>query len=161
MVTSKEPPVKATRLYQSTQVSQKTSIKNKTDRSHCWMDSPRQVTENQQEEDELIKPQKLMNPVQASLQRRALHQELLFCHRRGVLPGRKPELQRVLENKKMEQLKKRELQPPSDLEVKLRRRQENTTYYELEEEKRRESLKNLPEFVRVRRTLKHIPAFSK
>lgn len=33
-------------------------------------------------------------------------------------------MQCVLENKRREQLKKRELQPPSDLEVKLRRRQE-------------------------------------
>lgn len=42
-----------------------------------------QVTENQQQEDsDLIKPRKLPNPVLASHQHRALHQELLFCHRR-------------------------------------------------------------------------------
>uniref|UniRef100_A0AAX7V7Z2 Uncharacterized protein n=1 Tax=Astatotilapia calliptera TaxID=8154 RepID=A0AAX7V7Z2_ASTCA len=31
---------------------------------------------------DLIKPRKLPNPVLASHQHRALHQELLFCHRR-------------------------------------------------------------------------------
>ncbi|XP_013857398.1 protein FAM107B isoform X2 [Austrofundulus limnaeus] len=150
------------RLYQSTQISQKMGIKNKTDRTHCWMNSPRQVTENQQqEEDDLIKPQKLINPLLASLQHRALHQELLFCHRRGVLPRRKPELQCVLENKRREQLKKRELQPASDLEMKLHRRQQKIQLYELEEKKWRESLQNVPEFVRVRQTLKHIPNFSR
>ncbi|XP_017290076.1 protein FAM107B [Kryptolebias marmoratus] len=156
-------PPAAMRLYQSTQIPQKISTKNKTDRAHCWTNWPRQVTENRrQEEDDLIEPRKLTNPVLASLQLRALHQELLFCHRRGVLPRRKPELQCVLENKRREQLKRRELQPPSDLEVKLHRRQQRLQLYELEEErKRRESLTNVPEFVRVRQTLRHIPNFSK
>uniref|UniRef100_A0A3B3V9B9 Uncharacterized protein n=1 Tax=Poecilia latipinna TaxID=48699 RepID=A0A3B3V9B9_9TELE len=96
------------------------------------------------DEYDLIKPQKLINPILASVQRRALHQELLFCHRRGMLPRKKSELQRVLESKNREQLKKTELslQPRSDLEVKLRRRQQRIQH------KWRESLKNVPEFVR-------------
>lgn len=54
-----------------------------SDRAQCWIRPPHQVIENQQqEEDDLIKPQKLINPILASVQRRALHQELLFCHRR-------------------------------------------------------------------------------
>ncbi|XP_075318177.1 protein FAM107B [Odontesthes bonariensis] len=119
---------------------------------------PHKVTENQQqEEDELIKPQKLINPMLASLQLRALHQELLFCCRRGVLPRRKPELQRVLEHKRREQKRELALSPPSDLEMKLRARQQRTQSYELEHRKRTESLKNVPEFVRVRRTLRCIP----
>ncbi|MEQ2277575.1 hypothetical protein XENORESO_004540 [Xenotaenia resolanae] len=150
------------RLYQNMQVAQKTGLRNKrTDRAQCWMSPPHQVIENQQqEEDDLIKPQKLINPILASLQWRALHQELLFCHRRGMLPRKKPELERVLENKNREQLKKRELalQPRSDLEVKLRRRQQRIQLYELENW--REGLKNVPEFVRVRQSLKHVPHFS-
>ncbi|MEQ2162279.1 hypothetical protein GOODEAATRI_018122 [Goodea atripinnis] len=144
------------------QVAQKTGLRNKrTDRAQCWMSPPHQVIENQQqEEDDLIKPQKLINPILASLQRRALHQELLFCHRRGMLPRKKPELERVLESKNREQLKKRELalQPRSDLEVKLHRRQQRIQLYELENW--REGLKNVPEFVRVRQSLKHVPHFS-
>ncbi|MEQ2236964.1 hypothetical protein ILYODFUR_018035 [Ilyodon furcidens] len=150
------------RLYQNMQVAQKTGLRNKrTDRAQCWMSPPHQVIENQQqEEDDLIKPQKLINPILASLQRRALHQELLFCHRRGMLPRKKPELERVLESKNREQLKKRELalQPRSDLEVKLRRRLQRIQLYELENW--REGLKNVPEFVRVRQSLKHVPHFS-
>uniref|UniRef100_A0A3P9N1L6 Uncharacterized protein n=1 Tax=Poecilia reticulata TaxID=8081 RepID=A0A3P9N1L6_POERE len=105
------------------------------------------------DEYDLIKPQKLINPILATVQRRALHQELLFCHRRGMLPRKKPELQRVLESKNREQLKKMELslQPRSDLEVKLRRRHQRIQH------KWREDLKNVPEFVRVRQSLKHVP----
>ncbi|XP_027859327.1 protein FAM107B [Xiphophorus couchianus] len=148
------------RLYQNMQVAQKNGLRIKTNRAQCWIRPPHQVIENQQqEEDDLIKPQKLINPILASVQRRALHQELLFCHRRGMLPRTKPELQRVLESKNREQLKKTELslQPRSDLEVKLRRRQQRIQHSELEEKKWREGLKNVPEFVRVRQSLKHVP----
>ncbi|XP_042263559.1 protein FAM107B isoform X1 [Thunnus maccoyii] len=147
------------RLYQSTQVSQKMDLRNRRERHHCWMVPPRQVIESQQQEGgDLIKPWRLRNPVLASPQHKALHQELLFCHRRGLLPRKRPELQCVLENKRREQLKRRELDllPPSDLEVKLRRIQHRIQAYELEEKKRSESLRNLPEFVRVRGNLKHI-----
>uniref|UniRef100_A0A3P8S7A3 Uncharacterized protein n=1 Tax=Amphiprion percula TaxID=161767 RepID=A0A3P8S7A3_AMPPE len=110
-------------------------------------------------DDDLIKPRKLPNPILASHQHRALHQELLFCHRRGVLPRRKPELQCVLEHKQREQRKQREvaIHPPSDLEVKLRTRLQRLQY-ELEEQKRSESLKNVPEFVFVRQTLNRTEA---
>ncbi|XP_041836776.1 protein FAM107B [Melanotaenia boesemani] len=150
----------AMRLYQNTQVSQKMGLRKRNDRHYSWMIPPHQVIENQQQqEDDLIKPQKLINPVLASLQRRALHQELLFCYRRGVLPRRKPELQRVYEHKRREQHKKQEraLHPPSDLEMKLCIRLQKMQLYELEEKRRRESLRNVPEFVHVRQTLKCIP----
>ncbi|KAM4582596.1 protein FAM107B [Fundulus diaphanus] len=129
-------------------------------RAQCWISPPRQVIENQQQQEEhLIKPQKLINPILASSQRRALHQELIFCHKQGMLPRKKPELQRVLENKNREQLRRRELalQPRTDLEVKLRRRRQRIQLHELEEKKWREGLTNVPEFVRVRQSLKHVP----
>ncbi|XP_026022218.1 protein FAM107B [Maylandia zebra] len=145
-------------LHPTTQVPHKMGIHNKRGRRQCWMVPSHQVTENQQQEDsDLIKPRKLPNPVLASHQHRALHQELLFCHRRGVLPRKKPELLCVLEQKQR-QKKNQELalHPPSDLEVKLRIRQQRMQFYELEEKKRSEGLKNVPEFIRVRQTLKHI-----
>lgn len=44
---------------------------------------PHQVTDSQQQVGaDCIQPRKLPNPVMASNQHRALHQELLFCHRR-------------------------------------------------------------------------------
>ncbi|KAM9362229.1 protein FAM107B [Symphorus nematophorus] len=139
------------------------SLPQHTERCHCWMVPPHQVTESKQQEGEnLIKPRKLPNPILASQQHGALHRELLLCHRRGLLPRRKPELQCVLEHKRREQHKQRELAlcPPSDLEVKLCMRQQKIKVYELEEKKRSESLHNVPEFVRVRGTLKHIQTFS-
>ncbi|CAG5982783.1 unnamed protein product [Menidia menidia] len=151
------------RLYQSIKVSQKMGVRNRKDRPHCWTIPPHQVTENQQqEEDDIIKPQKLINPMLASLQHRTLHQELLFCYRRGVLPRRKPELQRVMEHKRREQLQKQELalHPPSDLERKLHIRQQRIQFYELEERRRAEKLKNIPEFLRVRQTLRPISNLS-
>ncbi|XP_053171463.1 protein FAM107B [Scomber japonicus] len=134
-------------------------LRNRRERHHCWTVPPRQVIESRQQEgSDLIKPRRLPNPVLASPQHKTLHQELLFCHRRGLLPRKGPELQCVLENKRREQHKRRELAlfPPSDLEVKLRRRQQRLQVYELEQKKRSESLLNVPEFIRVRGTLKHI-----
>ncbi|XP_028430881.1 protein FAM107B [Perca flavescens] len=122
-----------------------------------------QVTESsQQEGSDLITTRKLPNPVLAPHQHRALHRELLLCHRSGLLPREKPELQCVLEHRQREQHKQKEvaLCPPSDLEVKLRTRLQNIQVYELEEKKKSESLQNVPEFVRVRGTLKRIQTFS-
>ncbi|XP_047188783.1 protein FAM107B-like isoform X6 [Scophthalmus maximus] len=122
-----------------------------------------EVIETQQQEDgDLIRARKLPNPVLASHQCRALHQELLFCHRRGLLPKRKSELQLVLEHKQREQHKQGELalHPPSDFEEKLRAMQQRIQVCELEEKKRNESLQDVPEFVRVRGTLKHVQTFS-
>uniref|UniRef100_A0A665WWZ3 Si:ch211-160o17.6 n=1 Tax=Echeneis naucrates TaxID=173247 RepID=A0A665WWZ3_ECHNA len=106
---------------------------------------------------DLIKPRKLPNPIMASCQHRALHQELLFCHRRCLLPRVKPELMHVLEHRQRERHEQAELarHPPSDLEVKLRMRQQRIQC-ELEEKRREENLRNTPEFVRVRGTLKHL-----
>ncbi|XP_070708620.1 protein FAM107B [Pempheris klunzingeri] len=154
------------RLYHGTQVSQKTGLQHSfflTERHHCWMAPACQVMESQQQEGgDLIKPRKLPNPVLASKQHRSLHQELLFCYRRGLLPRKKPELQRVLEHKQREQHKQRELalSPPSDLEVKLRTRKQRIQVYELEERKRSERLQNVPEFVHVRGALKRSQTFS-
>ncbi|KAF0035127.1 hypothetical protein F2P81_012885 [Scophthalmus maximus] len=81
---------------------------------------------------------------------------------RGLLPKRKSELQLVLEHKQREQHKQGELalHPPSDFEEKLRAMQQRIQVCELEEKKRNESLQDVPEFVRVRGTLKHVQTFS-
>uniref|UniRef100_A0A3P9QB34 Actin-associated protein FAM107A n=1 Tax=Poecilia reticulata TaxID=8081 RepID=A0A3P9QB34_POERE len=54
------------------------------------------------EDEDLIKPKKLLNPVKASRSHQELHRELLSSCRRGV--ETKPELQRVLESRKRDQL---------------------------------------------------------
>uniref|UniRef100_A0A672FUJ0 Actin-associated protein FAM107A n=1 Tax=Salarias fasciatus TaxID=181472 RepID=A0A672FUJ0_SALFA len=74
---------------------------------------------------ELIKPRKLQNPVKSSRSHQELHRELLS--RRGCVEM-KPELQRVLESRKREQLIRQRKQEDdahrkmSPLEAELRKR---------------------------------------
>nr|KAF6310415.1 family with sequence similarity 107 member A [Myotis myotis] len=56
---------------------------------------------------ELIKPKKLLNPVKASRSHQELHRELLMNHRRGLGVDSKPELQRVLEHRRRNQIIKK------------------------------------------------------
>uniref|UniRef100_A0A8D0GHT5 Actin-associated protein FAM107A n=1 Tax=Sphenodon punctatus TaxID=8508 RepID=A0A8D0GHT5_SPHPU len=53
---------------------------------------------------DLIKPKKLQNPVKASKSHQELHRELLMSHKRSVGTESKPELQRVLEHRRRNQL---------------------------------------------------------
>ncbi|XP_024916206.1 protein FAM107B [Cynoglossus semilaevis] len=141
-------------------MTQQMAFLDRRDRHPGWMLRPQQVTQSQQQKDGDLTL--LPNPVLASNQHRLLHQELLFCHRRGLLPRAKSELQRVMERKQREQHRQREmsLYPPSDLEIKLCLRQQRIQTSELEEQRRSESLQNAPEFVRVKGTLKHVGRFS-
>ncbi|KAL2103332.1 hypothetical protein ACEWY4_000200 [Coilia grayii] len=87
-----------------------------------------------------------------------LHRELLLSHKRGLVLEEKPELKRVLEQRRLEQDREQELaqRPPSDLEQELRKRQLRLQEYEEEELRRREGQVNVPEFVRVKEKLRHI-----
>ncbi|KAI1890513.1 hypothetical protein AGOR_G00154470 [Albula goreensis] len=113
--------------------------------------------------DDVIRPRKLTNPLQESSSHRDLHRELLLSHRRGLLLEEKPELQRVLEQRRLEQHRELEqaLQPPSDLEQELRKRKQRLQEFEREELKRREDQENIPEFVRVKENLRHIQVAGK
>ncbi|XP_035244728.1 protein FAM107B-like isoform X2 [Anguilla anguilla] len=102
--------------------------------------------------DDIIQPRRVTNPVQESPTHRSLHRELLFSHRRGLLLGGKPELQRVLQQRRLEQ----DVPPPSDLEQELRKRKQRLQEYEQEELKRKEGQENVPEFVRVKENLRHV-----
>uniref|UniRef100_A0A4W5PKU7 Zgc:195245 n=1 Tax=Hucho hucho TaxID=62062 RepID=A0A4W5PKU7_9TELE len=86
-----------------------------------------------------------------------LHRELLVSTKRGLLPGEKPELKRVLEQRRLEQHREKELalQPPLELETELRKRQQILLEYEQEEIRRREEQeREVPEFVRVKDNLR-------
>ncbi|XP_041955116.1 actin-associated protein FAM107A [Alosa sapidissima] len=87
-----------------------------------------------------------------------LHRELLLSHKRGLHLEEKPELKRVLEQRRLDQDREQELalRPPSDLEQELRKRQLRLQEYEQEELRRREGQVNIPEFVRVKEKLRHI-----
>ncbi|KAJ8017109.1 hypothetical protein DPEC_G00014350 [Dallia pectoralis] len=86
-----------------------------------------------------------------------LHRELLLSTKRGLLPGEKPELKRVLEQRRLEQHREQELaqRPPLELETELRKRQQILLEYEQEEVRRREEReRGVPEFVRVKDNLR-------
>ncbi|XP_016094444.1 protein FAM107B isoform X2 [Sinocyclocheilus grahami] len=127
----------------------------KTESSSGASTASQQASEGQ---DDLIRPKKLFNPVLESSSRRGLHRELLVSHRWGLLPEEKPELKRVLEQRRLEQHREREQAShlPSDLEQELHKRSQRLLAYEQEELRRREDLQNMPEFVRVRENLRHI-----
>ncbi|KAI5093600.1 protein FAM107B-like, partial [Silurus meridionalis] len=114
-----------------------------------------QIMENP---DHLIRPKKPSNPVLESPSHRVLHRELRVSHRWGLLPAEKCELQRVMEHRRVEQQREREeaLRPLTDLEQELSKRRQRLLAYELEEQKRQEDLKNVPEFVRVKDNLRRV-----
>uniref|UniRef100_A0A8C7ZB84 Zgc:195245 n=1 Tax=Oryzias sinensis TaxID=183150 RepID=A0A8C7ZB84_9TELE len=87
-----------------------------------------------------------------------LHRELLLSHKRGLLLEEKPELKRVLEQRRLERHKEEEMarQGPSDLEMELRKRQQKL---QEEEIRQRENQQKIPEFVRVRDNLRRTQTF--
>ncbi|XP_054836381.1 protein FAM107B-like [Eublepharis macularius] len=104
----------------------------------------------------LIEPKKLPNPVKESKHHREMHRELLFTHRKGLFPEHKPELQRVLETRRLKQLKQQEEKhtPLKDLEEELRKRQKKLDQYE--QEVLNGEQEDRPEFILVKESLKKI-----
>ncbi|XP_010640274.1 protein FAM107B isoform X1 [Fukomys damarensis] len=107
---------------------------------------------------ELIRPQKLVNPVKTSRNHQDLHRELLMNQKRGLAPQNKPELQKVMEKRKWDQVikqKEEEAQKKkSDLEIELLKRQQKLEQLELEKQKLQEEQENAPEFVKVKGNLR-------
>ncbi|XP_048110430.1 protein FAM107B isoform X1 [Alosa alosa] len=115
-------------------------------------------TDYMEEEDDLIKPKKLVNPVKASRSHQELHRELLMNQKRGVEP--KPELQRVLEQRKREQMIKQRKQEDearkkiSPLEQELLKRRRELEELEREQEQQETGNQNAPEFIKVKENLR-------
>ncbi|XP_025051338.1 protein FAM107B-like [Alligator sinensis] len=105
----------------------------------------------------LIEPKKLPNPVKESKNHRDLHRELLFSHKRGLLPEHKPELQKALETRRLKQLKQKEesQRPLTDLEKELRKRHQKLEEYE-QELALKQDQESRPEFILVKESLKKI-----
>uniref|UniRef100_A0A8C2KS16 Zgc:195245 n=1 Tax=Cyprinus carpio TaxID=7962 RepID=A0A8C2KS16_CYPCA len=108
--------------------------------------------------DEFIQLRKLNGSPGECPSRQNLHKELLLSHKRGLLLEEKPELKRVLQQRRLDLHREEELalQPPSDLEQELCKRQQKLQEYEMEEQRRIEDEKNVPEFVRVKENLRRI-----
>ncbi|CAN9516171.1 unnamed protein product [Ophioblennius macclurei] len=111
--------------------------------------------------DDGVQPRKLNGSSVDAPSYHNLHRELLLSHKRGLLLEEKPELKRVLEQRRLELHKEEEMarQRPSDLETELRKRQQKLQEYEQEEIRRREDQQKIPEFVRVKEKLRRTQTF--
>uniref|UniRef100_A0A3B4WMN4 Zgc:195245 n=1 Tax=Seriola lalandi dorsalis TaxID=1841481 RepID=A0A3B4WMN4_SERLL len=109
--------------------------------------------------DDNVQPRKLNGSSVDTPSYQNLHRELLLSHKRGLLLEEKPELKRVLEQRRLELHKEEEMarRGPSDLETELRKRQQKLQ--EQEEIRRRENQQKIPEFVRVKDNLRRTQAF--
>ncbi|XP_037366537.1 protein FAM107B isoform X1 [Talpa occidentalis] len=132
-----------------------------TDLKDTYLISRRIMAEPDYIEDdnpELIRPQKLVNPVKTSRNHQDLHRELMMNQKRGLAPQNKPELQKVMEKRKRDQVikqKEEEAQKKkSDLEIELLKRQQKLEQVELEKQKLQEEQENAPEFVKVKGNLR-------
>ncbi|XP_029143018.1 protein FAM107B, partial [Protobothrops mucrosquamatus] len=76
----------------------------------------------------------------------------------GLAPQNKPELQKVMERRKRDQVfkqKEEEAQKKkSDLEIELLKRQQKLEQLELDKQKIQEEQENAPEFVKVKGNLR-------
>ncbi|XP_041860236.1 protein FAM107B [Melanotaenia boesemani] len=108
-----------------------------------------------------VQPRKLNGSSAETPSYQNLHRELLLSHKRGLLLEEKPELKRVLEQRRLELHKEEEMaqRRPSDLETELRKRQQKLQEYEQEEIRQRENQQKIPEFVRVRDNLRRTQTF--
>uniref|UniRef100_A0AAQ5XYV2 Family with sequence similarity 107 member A n=1 Tax=Amphiprion ocellaris TaxID=80972 RepID=A0AAQ5XYV2_AMPOC len=111
--------------------------------------------------DEVAHPKKLNGTSAETPSYQNLHRELLLSHKRGLLLEEKPELKRVLEQRRLELHKEEEMarRRPSDLETELRKRQQKLQEYEQEEIRQRENEQKIPEFVRVKDNLRRTQTF--
>ncbi|XP_030274499.1 protein FAM107B isoform X2 [Sparus aurata] len=120
------------------------------------------------EDDDLIKPRKLINPVKASKSHQELHRELMTsCKRGGASVEVKPELQRVLESRKRDQLIKQRKQEEeahrkiSPLEAELLKRHRKLDELDRQQEKEQEDNLRAPEFVKVKENLRRTSIHSR
>ncbi|KAM8994725.1 actin-associated protein FAM107A [Ara ararauna] len=106
---------------------------------------------------DLIKPKKLLNPIKASKSHQELHRELLMNHKRGLSMESKPELQRVLEHRRRNQLirKKKEEEDAKKLQCPFKKellnRHQRLDQLEKEQEEQED---HVPEFLKVKENLR-------
>uniref|UniRef100_A0A3B5KKK4 Actin-associated protein FAM107A n=1 Tax=Takifugu rubripes TaxID=31033 RepID=A0A3B5KKK4_TAKRU len=106
--------------------------------------------------DDLIKPKKLLNPVKESKSHQELHHELMHASKSVEI---KPELQRVLESRRRDQLIKQRKQEEdahrklSPLEAELLRRHRKLEEVSQLQEEQQENLR-APEFIKVKENLR-------
>ncbi|XP_075455644.1 protein FAM107B isoform X2 [Ascaphus truei] len=109
---------------------------------------------------ELVRPQKIINPVKTSRNHQDLHRELLMNQKRGLSPQNKPELQKVMEKRKRDQViklqKEEAVHKKSDFELELEKRHQKLDDIEMEKNKIGEEQENKPEFLKVKGNLRRL-----
>ncbi|XP_061779498.1 actin-associated protein FAM107A-like [Nerophis lumbriciformis] len=142
------------------------NVHRRTMPASCHIPSPDYLEGD--EDPDLIKPRKLLNPVKSSKSHQELHRELLSsCKRSGVSVETKPELQRVLESRKRDQLMRQRREDEvarrkiSPLEAELRKRHQKLEEMELQQEKEEVEKLKAPEFVKVKENLRRTSCASK
>nr|XP_033815157.1 protein FAM107B [Geotrypetes seraphini]XP_033815158.1 protein FAM107B [Geotrypetes seraphini] len=124
--------------------------------TRCIMAEPDYI---EADNSELIRPKKIINPVKTSRNHQDLHRELLMNQKRGLAPQNKPELQKVMEKRKRDQVIKQQKEEEaqkkkSDLEIELQKRQQKLEQLELDKQKTEDERENAPEFVKVKGNLR-------
>nr|XP_015813836.2 protein FAM107B isoform X2 [Nothobranchius furzeri] len=152
-VTGREAMVKSASAYADLQQCHSEGVHRRPSPVSSYVPPPDYLDEDE----DLIKPKKLVNPVKASRSHQELHRELLSsCRRGGTSVETKPELQRVLESRKRDQLIRQRKQEEearkkiSPLEAELLKRHTKL----LEMEKQQEDNLKAPEFIKVRENLR-------
>ncbi|CAF93084.1 unnamed protein product, partial [Tetraodon nigroviridis] len=106
---------------------------------------------------DLIKPKKLLNPVRESRSHQEVHRELMHTCRSVEI---KPELQRVLESRRRDQLIKQRKQEEeahrkrSPLEAELMRRHRRLEELEKQQQEEKQEKRGAPEFIKVKENLR-------
>ncbi|XP_053572471.1 protein FAM107B [Bombina bombina] len=112
------------------------------------------------ENGDLIRPHKIINPVKTSRNHQDLHRELLMNQKRGLSPQNKPELQKVMEKRKRDQIIKQQKeeaeQKKSDFEIELQKRHQKLEEMEMGKHKIEEEQENKPEFIKVKSNLRRM-----
>ncbi|XP_075996693.1 protein FAM107B-like, partial [Genypterus blacodes] len=115
----------------------------------------------QGDQEDLIQPRKLPNPIRASKNHQDLHRELLVSYKRGGEgAAMKPELQRALESRKRDQLIKQRKQEEearkkiSPLEQELLKRHRQLEELEKQQEEQQQQKLRAPEFIKVKDNLR-------
>ncbi|KAK9529672.1 hypothetical protein VZT92_013751 [Zoarces viviparus] len=165
--TAREGMVKSASAYADLQQHRSEGVHRKPSPVSTYVPQPDYLEGD--EEDDLIKPKKLVNPVKASKSHQELHRELMSSCKRGsgTSVEAKPELQRVLESRKRDQLikqRKREeeaCKKVSPLEAELLKRHQKLDELDKQQEKEQEENLKAPEFVKVKENLRRTSFHSK
>ncbi|XP_054472860.1 protein FAM107B-like isoform X2 [Anoplopoma fimbria] len=165
--TAREGMVKSASAYADLQQHRSEGVHRKQSPVSGYVPQPDYLEGD--DEDDLIKPKKLVNPVKASKSHQELHRELMSSCKRGsgMSVETKPELQRVLESRKRDQLIKQRKQEEearkkiSPLEAELLKRHQKLDELDKQQEKEQEENLKAPEFVKVKENLRRTSFHSK